>query len=772
MTQPGMNWVPALKDILGADDDVDHTRITNPAWVQLDTSYWISADRRYNTEGSHQSPWNHWMPGDPAHAGWNRITLYRKRNTDTIENFQLIRGWITFYEGGETGPARQAQMLVAMSNEITSQILSNPFLDPQTLYDAAHLFYEVANWLMNTGQPRVQTLVSEIDQDASGFEGSAADAFVFAMEDINRTMLYLKENITEPDDWIEFLNGSGDAVVTFKTAMVNAWDAFKAYRFYDPNWLVGQIVQSMEQQVDAYDRTVKFPGFFTGGTTTGGYDEVWNFTFPDQGLPGPYDLMQPAAWQQLDTDTKTAWTNELNKLNTASLAATKALMDNFVNTTDKLQRVIPDLYRGTFYVPPPDPTQIPPPGGGDNFGINGGGNNGPGGGGEGGFDTSGLGNGGGGGGGGGSEGGFDTSGLGGGDSGDGSGGGSNFRGGGNSGGNFDPSQFAAGGNNGGGSGGGTSIGGISGGANSGPGFTGGPGGGTSIGGISGGGASGGSGGGAGGGITIPGLGSGGSFTGGGGAGSGSGAGSGQKPPGTGLGSGLGSGAGSGSGSGSNSGSNSGSGSDDGLGTGIGGLGEGVGSGGWSGIPGLDDPTLGGSFPPSSQFPTEIDPGSFGSGGANPTAGSVVGPLGTPPPGYAGAGALTGIQMGGAGNGFNSGGFGLENLPGAVVQAGLGGANGVVGTGANGMGGVPFIPPMGGMGGMGSPGNGDNGKERERTTWLAEEEEVWGTDPDCAPAVVGRDDSPEYDQSETRRPAPARGPQSPYGPSRGTTRGRG
>ncbi|MGW4462616.1 hypothetical protein [Micromonospora sp. NPDC004704] len=773
MTQPspGMNWVPALKDILGADDDVDPTRITSPAWVQLDTSYWISADIRYNTEGSHQRPWDHWMPGDPAHAGWNRITLYRKRNTDTLENFQLIRGWISFYEGGETGPARQAQMFVAMSDETTSGIMSNAFLDPQSLYDAAHLFYEVTNWLMNTGQPKVQALVGEIDQEANGFEGSAADAFMFAMEDINRTMLYLKENITEPDDWIEFINGSGDAVGTFKTAMVDAWAAFKEYRFYDPNWLIGQLVQSMEQQVDAYDRTVKFPGFVSGGTTTGGYDEVWNFAFPDQGMPGPYDLMQPAAWEQLNTDTKTQWINELNTLNAASLAATKALMDNFATTTDKLQRVIPDLYRGTFYVPPPDPTQIPPPGGGDgNFGINTGGNNGGGGGGgEGGIDTSGLGSGGGGGGG---EGGIDTSGL---------------RSGGNTGGGgseFDPSsvggnQFASGSNSGGdpggidtsglgagpggidpsGVGGGTSIGGISGGSNSGglnPG-----GGGTSIGGI-GGGSSGGTGAGAGGGgITIPGLGSGGSFTGGGSSGGSVGGGAGQKPPGSGL--GLGSGSSSGSGG---SGSGSGAGSEEGAGGGLG-------SGGWSGIPGLDDPSLGGGSYPGSQVPSQIDPGNLGSGNF-PSAGSVVGPLGTPPPGYAGAGALNGLATSGGGlpggGGFNAGGYGLENLPGAILPptAGANGANGAMG----GMGGMPFMPPMGGMGGMGSPGNGDN-KERERTTWLAEEEEVWGTDPDCAPAVVGRDDGSEYDQSETqtRQPAPTRGPRSPYGPSRGTTRGR-
>ena len=54
-------------------------------------------------------------------------------------------------------------------------------------------------------------------------------------------------------------------------------------------------------------------------------------------------------------------------------------------------------------------------------------------------------------------------------------------------------------------------------------------------------------------------------------------------------------------------------------------------------------------------------------------------------------------------------------------------------------GIPMYPPGMGMGmgpgGMGMGGN-QNG-ERERTTWVAEDEEVWGTEPDLAPAVLGR-----------------------------------
>ncbi|MFD7592096.1 hypothetical protein ACFV6D_03570 [Kitasatospora sp. NPDC059812] len=48
------------------------------------------------------------------------------------------------------------------------------------------------------------------------------------------------------------------------------------------------------------------------------------------------------------------------------------------------------------------------------------------------------------------------------------------------------------------------------------------------------------------------------------------------------------------------------------------------------------------------------------------------------------------------------------------------------------GGMPMVPPMGG--GMGG-GQGEKG--RQRTTWLAEDEEVWGTDTGAVSGVIGR-----------------------------------
>jgi hypothetical protein len=61
--------------------------------------------------------------------------------------------------------------------------------------------------------------------------------------------------------------------------------------------------------------------------------------------------------------------------------------------------------------------------------------------------------------------------------------------------------------------------------------------------------------------------------------------------------------------------------------------------------------------------------------------------------------------------------------------------------------VPFFPPMAGGGGAGMGMGGQQGgsQERERSTWLAEDEDVWGTDPETTPHVLGRDFADNEDE---------------------------
>ena len=103
--------------------------------------------------------------------------------------------------------------------------------------------------------------------------------------------------------------------------------------------------------------------------------------------------------------------------------------------------------------------------------------------------------------------------------------------------------------------------------------------------------------------------------------------------------------------------------------------------------------------------------------------------------------------------------GPSESPGAPGTAGTAGT-------AGGRGGMPFMPPMGG-GGMGGD---SEKKERERQTWLSEDEKVWGTDVTASLGVIGRpeDDEEEIDTEElalplgpvrSRRAAPGR-PQAP------------
>jgi hypothetical protein len=128
----------------------------------------------------------------------------------------------------------------------------------------------------------------------------------------------------------------------------------------------------------------------------------------------------------------------------------------------------------------------------------------------------------------------------------------------------------------------------------------------------------------------------------------------------------------------------------------------TGTGGLSSVPGV------------SGTSGALSPGGLGLGIGGSGAGGSAG----------GAGMVTGGGLGaGSGGGLGTGPGGLG--------AGLGGAGQAGGAGVP-FGGMPYMPGM--MGGGAGPSKQD---ERQRNTWLKEDEEVWGTDPACAPAVVGR-----------------------------------
>jgi hypothetical protein len=140
-------------------------------------------------------------------------------------------------------------------------------------------------------------------------------------------------------------------------------------------------------------------------------------------------------------------------------------------------------------------------------------------------------------------------------------------------------------------------------------------------------------------------------------------------------------------------------------------------------------------------------------GHQPALSTGVGGVGGGPAGLGGAAGLSA----GAGAGL-AGGTGAPVSSGRFVAPAAQSAG--EGTSA-----VPFSTPMMG-GGMGMGGGQQQGlQERERTTWLAEDEDVWGTEPSVGPGVLGRDfmgadeDPDDYDEysesAEAQRRSPSR-----------------
>ncbi|WP_030246982.1 hypothetical protein [Streptomyces sp. NRRL S-350] len=203
----------------------------------------------------------------------------------------------------------------------------------------------------------------------------------------------------------------------------------------------------------------------------------------------------------------------------------------------------------------------------------------------------------------------------------------------------------------------------------------------------------------------------------------------------------------------------------------------VGSGGSGGSGGAGAGSGGGIRPPATGSDWKLDLGSsfgdYGSGSdwsSGSGAGSGAGAL----PSYANLFGGAGADTGGAG-GTGSGSGGLPRLVGsggglspraiensgglapggktaaaaaaeaaAAKEAAMQKASAMAAEDAAAMrgrsvstsGGMPMMPPMGGgMGGGMGAGQGE--KDRQRTTWLAEDEEVWGTETGAVNGVIGR-----------------------------------
>jgi len=179
----------------------------------------------------------------------------------------------------------------------------------------------------------------------------------------------------------------------------------------------------------------------------------------------------------------------------------------------------------------------------------------------------------------------------------------------------------------------------------------------------------------------------------------------------------------------------------GPGPGTYGPGPGNGPGDYGPGPGNGPGTYGPGNGPGSYGPGGYGPGSFGPGGYGPGYGTDSGNVGSSLAGYDGGGAGSGgFGLGAGGVGAGAGGLGAGGgLGSGAAGSGMaGGMAGGMGSGAAGAGaGVAGPGAGGGRGGMMMPmhGAGQNGdQDRDRSTWLSEDDSVWGAD-EAPPGLI-------------------------------------
>ncbi|MGI5520031.1 hypothetical protein ACQEUX_03665 [Micromonospora sp. CA-259024] len=705
----------------------DRSLFYNPSWVSLIETHPVDRENLF---------------ADDVNPSNNEFSFTQYMGPSPEDHWLRVKGRIDWYVG-EKGSTPHERFWNEFWNHTRDTLEKPPSplpLDPKTFHVVAESMYNLAMWLEDA-TAELQREMNSLDS-GGGFAGAAAQAYRESLETMRKEMLVLRDDLESSKNWPQMLHDNGDAADKFWREVRRAWSEWSNYVTNQPSEMIRRVMEQIKAQMDANVSGGTLNLDFGNGTKT-------------------YDFRNAGALAELNKDMHDYFLTRVNVLDQEMRTQYGSLRNSFDDTATNLL----------------DPRNAPPPtvGGGPGTGGNtnipnigdgpgtGGNTNipniGGGGGGGGSFDTDDLGGGGDGTGGGtgGGGGSFDISDLGG-----GGGGGT-----GGSGGPLPGGSFEFGGADGGGTGGsggplpggsfsggglpGAGLGGLDGspggsGALPGGGFVGGPG----LGGLPS------VGGGRPPGRDEPGPGSG-------GIGSGNGdfeegpstidpddlpGGSGSFPslPG-------GSGAGSGGslpGLGGSSGSDSG-GSLPGLGGGSSNVG---------GLPGNPGGGSGGDYFGGASGSDGIGDGwsgvdwQSGSNSGVPGGSMQIGPLGPAPLATDGFAAAA------------SGGSGLPGLgPTAAAGAAGGGlAGGTAGSAA--MGGMgPMMPPMGGAGAGGQ----QQEKDRERKTWLAEEEEVWGTDPDVAPSVIGRDDVPDAPGVERTRPTAPQNPASPYPPARGTGR---
>ncbi|GIH18847.1 hypothetical protein [Rugosimonospora africana] len=147
------------------------------------------------------------------------------------------------------------------------------------------------------------------------------------------------------------------------------------------------------------------------------------------------------------------------------------------------------------------------------------------------------------------------------------------------------------------------------------------------------------------------------------------------------------------------------------------------------------------YDPSQLDPSGYDPNAYDTSGYDPSAydPSALGPGAYDPGSFGPDGSLAGAGLPGMGGGglYTPGtDAGLGGGPGSGLGGGLGGADGSGGlagegaglSGAAGRGGMPMAPGAG-------AGAGKDNKDRQRQSWLSEDDDVWGADTDAGDGLL-------------------------------------
>ncbi|MEU4240071.1 hypothetical protein [Actinoplanes sp. NPDC026619] len=288
----GWTWEQMVQNVFGASVPTDRLKVAGPGidWVRFTELTTVKT-----AAGS-----------TPALTpGPNELLGYRKTGTEGGQDvWQVVRGWISFYDGNPAPSAAYADFYQSTTNALTTLFADGSHIfDPLSFHDAGHLLKQAEDYL-TSAEAELRALMADLG-DAADFQGTAAGMFLAAIQRLHADAdLLLKDMTGAGVRWSDQVYYTSNDLWDFRNKVNLAWREFSDHTFQSFNTFnPTQLIVAVRTVLDHFDQ----------GTLNAVSIDIPN-TYGTGEYAGTFDLTSAAGWSSLDAMLQRSWTEQVERL--------------------------------------------------------------------------------------------------------------------------------------------------------------------------------------------------------------------------------------------------------------------------------------------------------------------------------------------------------------------------------------------------------------------------------------------------------------------------